>query len=238
MGNVSVVFRPLTQWPVGRVRTPEWQREEAKFKRSGSYVGEEASRQWVAGKPMPVEVTYTELDRELNAINAVDVVVQIDVRDGARHIRSDESRPLADARVQSPAIVLSFKRDGNRLAFACDRFTRWQDNLRGIVLGLESLRRLERYGIVQSGEQYRGWLALPSATGPAMDSHSAAEAIAIQANGFATPLSILGDVGIAKSAVRAAIHRTHPDRNNGARAQYDRVDAARKVLSSHHGVSL
>jgi hypothetical protein len=33
----------------------------------------------------------------------------------------------------------------------------WQDNLRAVALGLEALRRVERYGIAQRGEQYAGW---------------------------------------------------------------------------------
>lgn len=36
----------------------------------------------------------------------------------------------------------------------------WQINLRAIALGLEALRKLDRYGITSRGEQYTGWRAI------------------------------------------------------------------------------
>jgi hypothetical protein len=49
--------------------------------------------------------------------------------------------------------------------FAVDMFPSWQDNLRAIALGLEALRKVERYGIANRGEQYAGWAQL-TAGGP------------------------------------------------------------------------
>lgn len=44
--------------------------------------------------------------------------------------------------------------------FAVDTFTSWEDNLRAIVLGMEALRKVARYGIVKGNEQYTGWRQL------------------------------------------------------------------------------
>lgn len=44
--------------------------------------------------------------------------------------------------------------------FAVDQFPTWQDNLRAIALGLDALRRVQRYGIVKEDEQYTGWKQL------------------------------------------------------------------------------
>lgn len=44
--------------------------------------------------------------------------------------------------------------------FAVDTYTTWQDNLRAIALGLEALRKVERYGITRGTEQYTGWKML------------------------------------------------------------------------------
>jgi hypothetical protein len=46
--------------------------------------------------------------------------------------------------------------------FAVDVFPTWQANLRAITLGLEALRRVQRYGIVKEDEQYTGFKALTS----------------------------------------------------------------------------
>ena len=47
------------------------------------------------------------------------------------------------------------------MRFPCDTFTDWQANVRGIALALEALRAVDRYGVTQQAEQYRGWTALP-----------------------------------------------------------------------------
>jgi hypothetical protein len=177
--------------------------------------------------------TLLLLDREIKHLGGRKVEIATDVQ--GRHLRQD-GQLRADARPGYP-VILSFLVDGQRLRFPCDTFAWWQDNLYAIVKALEALRMVERYGVSKTS-QYAGFKALPSQTAPTMRAEDAAEAIAVQANSFATPSLILSDVAIAKAAVRAAIHRTHPDRNDGARQQYDRVDEARKVLSSHHGVSL
>jgi hypothetical protein len=41
----------------------------------------------------------------------------------------------------------------------------WQHNVRAIALGLEALRKVDRYGITRRGEQYAGWKALPAGIG-------------------------------------------------------------------------
>ena len=50
--------------------------------------------------------------------------------------------------------------------------------------------------------------------------------------------TILADPSKAKEAIRTAIFRTHPDRNNGERTDFDVVDRAKRVLTAHHGVQL
>lgn len=217
MATVKIAFQPLTQWPAGRQRTPAHEVRKAQFKSPGRVenAGTE-QRRYVGPTPIAVERTYDDLDRELSQIGASDVVVQTNKRG-------------------DPAVVLTFKRKGVSHTFACDAFDRWQDNLRGITLGLEGLRRLERYGIVQSGEQYRGWQALPSSTTPALSTEAAADVIAKRA-GWRSDV-VLRDREHAKNAVRAARAKTHPDAG-GATADFTLVQEAARVLGLHHGVTL
>ena len=89
-----------------------------------------------------------------------DWVLQLDVNE--RDLRND-GMMRANARPPGSdvAIAVHSKSKGD-LLFVCGRFWEWQDNVRAIALGLEALRKVERYGIVQSNEQYRGWQALPA----------------------------------------------------------------------------
>lgn len=187
-------------------------------------------------KRAPFKTSWTKtlhnLERELKHLSARKVEMALEIRYG--DLRQD-GQLRADARPK-PAVIVSFlDRDGQRQAYPCDTFAWWQDNLYAIAVVLEDLRRAERYG-VQPALLRAGFKALPSVTTATLSTSAAADIIG--AHSSHGPLNILQDAEIAKQGVRSAIHRTHPDRNDGARGEYDRVDAARRVLSSHHGISL
>jgi hypothetical protein len=189
-------------------------------------------------KTAPFKSNWTKdlaaLERELRHLGARKVEFALELKRGAMDLRQD-GMLKADAR-PGRAIIISFlDRDGVRHAYPCDTYGWWQDNVHAIAVVLEDLRRAERYG-VQSALLRAGFKALPSQTAPTMGTDTAAAAI--ESHSPYSAHQIVSDAAIAKSAVRAAIHRTHPDRNDGSRIAYDRVDEARKVLSSHHGVSL
>lgn len=178
--------------------------------------------------------TMHALDRELRHLGALNVELALELPRGAMDLRQD-GMLKADARPR-PAVILSFvDREGQRQAYPCDTYGWWEDNLHAIAVVLEDLRRAERYG-VQSALLRAGFKALPSQTAPTMDTELASRII----GGYSefVPFDVRNDAAKAKEGVRAALFRTHPDRNNGDRSSYDNVDAARKVLSSHHGVSL
>jgi hypothetical protein len=243
--SVSVYFQPLTQWPRGRERTPATGRERAKFKTTGKYQENnpgfptQGSR-FVPGKPMSLERTLDDLDRELYHIDAKDVVVQVDV-ENERNFRQDGGI-RADARTKSPAIVVSFVRNKVPTVFATDHFDRWTDNLRAIVLGMEALRKLDRYHIVKAGDQYRGWQALPSATTAALSTEAAARVIAARiadvVGGIdAAARRILAEREYAKTSIRSAAARSHPDAG-GREDDFKLVQEAKRVLEAHHGGAL
>lgn len=114
------------------------------------------------------KATYAQtldlLDRELWHVQAVGstVVVQLDV--DRAEILKDGQRLRHNARPRSAAVVLSFTSSKmGKLRFGCDRFAHWQANLRAIALGMESLRRVDRYGITSDGQQYAGFRAIEAA---------------------------------------------------------------------------
>lgn len=184
--------------------------------------------------------TYQLLAKELRAINAKNVVLELDYRD--RDIRID-GQLRADARCQSPAVRLAFESKFGPLVYATDRFRAryssqgddWQHNVRAIALGLEALRRVDRYGITRRGEQYAGWKALPPGNGLTASHMTREDAASLIAQlSDATDGQIVRDL-LTNPTARAAVLRrvkakVHPDRNNGDRALWDQVVQAERVL--------
>jgi hypothetical protein len=173
-----------------------------------------------------------ELAREVGMLGGRKVEIAVDV--SPFHLRQD-GLLRADARPKAPVILSFVDQKGVRHAYPADRFAWWQDNLSAIVRVMEDLRRAERYG-VQSSLIRAGFTALPSSTGPTLSTEDAAMVLA-GASGL-TPSRVVADPAIAKDAARRAMAIYHPDRNGGDRTEWDRIERARSVLSSHHGVTV
>lgn len=153
--------------------------------------------------------TVTLLARELRAVRAANVVLEVDMRES--DIRLD-GLPRADRRPASPVVVLSFKARAVHgqpdLRYEVDTFWDWQDNVRAIALGLEALRAVDRYGVTKTGEQYKGWKALESGQVGDGNAEHGRELIA------------------AAGSVSAALKAAHPD-HGGEPDDFRDVIAAR-----------
>lgn len=200
-------FRSLDPWP--HPATPTSKRRQSPFQSS-----------W--------RQTLSDLDYELTRLKARDVIIGAGFRPG--DIRLD-GWPRADARSPThPGVELSFtsaRLKDRRLIYATDVCRRWEDNVRSIALGLESLRAVDRYGITARGEQYAGFSALPAATalGPVMDEDAA---LSILADAAGADVGRMGAVDLRRLFRRAA-GKAHPDAG-GSREDWDRVQAAGRVL--------
>ena len=141
---MKATFRPLAAWPY-----PEQKHRPALFK-----VG--------------YARTMQDLEYEIEAVRGSDLIIGVVATE--RDVRMD-GRLKADAKVNHAGVEVSFQvPDGRRLTFHTDVHSgyreSWQDNLRAIALGLESLRAVQRYGITTGlGEQYAGFAQL-TAGGP------------------------------------------------------------------------
>lgn len=112
----------------------------------------------------PFEASYSKtlnlLDRELFMLDVDEAIVQLGVKD--RDVRVDGAL-RADVKVVHPGVIVTFESDQHGpLVYATDRFHHWHANLRAVALGLEALRKVERYGIAERGQQYAGYRELPS----------------------------------------------------------------------------
>lgn len=176
--------------------------------------------------------TLQLLGREIGYLDGRDVVLEVDVTEP--FIRND-GMLHAKARPTSPGVRLAFESKHGPLTYATDRFNHWQDNVRAIALGLEALRKVDRYGITKRGEQYTGWKALPSAGAtvqaePVMDADLAWSTIGSYQD---RPISVFRADCTAddlRRAYRRARAANHPDRRDGNRALWDQVEQAAKVL--------
>lgn len=115
-------------------------------------------------KSSPFSASWSDtvilLLREIDHLEPREVIIEIDVRE--QDLRLD-GMPRANAVQQSPGIVLTLVGTPHGdLRYPCSTFRHWQDNVRAVALALEALRKVDRYGVTQRGEQYTGWKALPA----------------------------------------------------------------------------
>lgn len=233
--TLDYVVKPIAKWPGTRRHGDD--QKYSPFRRTKTVANSFGGSYRTSERGAPWSRIVTDLERELRHLVAEDVVLRMDVE--ARHIRSD-GQLRADARPASSAIMLEFKATGidgwPRLIYKCDVFRDWQSNLYAIAKSLEALRLVDRYEVTTAGEQYAGFKQIGATSTSTITAEAAADIVALH-SGYDHRF-IIEDPQAAKEAVRIAIGRTHPDKNAGKREGYDRVDTARSVLSSHHGVSL
>jgi hypothetical protein len=180
--------------------------------------------------------TLNDLERELWQLGAADKVAQVALLEG--QIRQDGT-PMARAIPAHPGVILSFdaKRGARgRLRFACDTYISFPDNIRAIALGMESLRRVERYGLAGDHRQYAGFLAIgPPA--PKLTPQDAAERLARAARDAGLPIQ--ASTLLIENAVRAVTWRRiaarfHPDKG-GDRDYWAELMEAKMLLDGPLG---
>lgn len=172
------------------------------------------------------------LDRELCMLNARHVIIQFDCNESETTL---DGRHRAKARLRSPGVILSFESKVGPLAYPCDNFTDWHDNLRAIALSLEALRKVDRYGVTKGAEQYRGWKRL-TLRGDAEFPNADAAAVFLARHGGggrATVGTLMSDFDVCKSAYKHAAATNHPDRG-GDPGLFSRITAAWEVLRAWH----
>ena len=188
----------------------------------------------------PFKANYSRtvdlLERELHMVGAKAIVMQIAIDE---HEMRLDGRVRANARPQHPGVIISFTSSKlGKIRFACDRFWDWQDNVRAIALGMEALRKVDRYGITSDGEQYAGFRAIEAAEAarPFETVEQAAAFIVHHARPEAdddavtayVPL-VLDDEALAESFYRKAAINVHPD-TGGSETEMARLNAARALL--------
>lgn len=147
---MNLTYRPIVTWPGPRTDKP---------------------------KPSPFEASWSDtlwlLEKELWFLGVREAILQVD-SPNERDFRLD-GQLRSNAKLRSGAVIISVDSPKHgKLQYPCDTFVKkgyrdkledWQCNVRAIALGLEALRKLARYGIANTGQQYRGWRAIGPSSG-------------------------------------------------------------------------
>jgi hypothetical protein len=191
--------------------------------------------------------TWTEtldlLERELKLLHASNLVFELDVLPGQL---TQGGNLKARSRASSGAVRIGFETpEHGTLTYGTAAFTRglakrwrngqmvtvmehdWQHNVRAIALGLEALRKVDRYGIGQ-GAQYAGYKALGAGSGGAVTGGMT------QSDARGGLISIVGEHRDTADLDDRTLYRwarayAHPD-VVGHRDLWDEVEQAGRVL--------
>lgn len=216
-----LTFRPIKVWPDG------WR--DPKTRPSSPFTAE-------------YRQTLGLLGRELNHLGTREATLQVDATE--RDCRLD-GRLRSDAKVNHPGVILTIEtRAHGAQVYATDRFAGsyatpgWKLNLRAIALGLEALRKVERYGIAERGQQYAGYREIGTgiALGAGMTLEDAARLLStatMDTVGEAVE-DILRRPSSARGLWREAAKTQHPD-VGGDPELFRQLTAARDLLEAHVG---
>lgn len=212
---LNIQIKPLKKWPGAQNKNPTSSRFKSGYRE-----------------------TMELLEKELGLVRADTSSIVLEMQISQEQLTLDGSRLRAHVRPNKPGVILSFNRrsykvvDGQSvttvqtLSYPCDAFNDWQDNVRAVALSLESLRRVERYGVFKYDDIVNR-LALPSAEGSVSTRESAAEFL--ERHSAVPAKEILFSDTARAAAYRKAASTTHPDRG-GNPETFQKVAEANKTL--------
>jgi hypothetical protein len=214
----SLTYESLLSWP-GALR-PDRDRVQAPF-----------AAGW--------KRTLTDLDREATHLGAERVIIRLAYPPHAIRLDGSLRGDYARRPPSHPGVVVVLDtHEHGALTYSTDTFTEWRQNVRAVALGLDALRRVERYGIADEGQQYAGFRAIGTGVAlgrPAPVTLQEAAALLGDALGDG-PVLVLRDAGIARTAYRAAVKLLHPDHGgSGDGERMARLAEAWALVSAHHG---
>lgn len=224
-------------WPAGWPRTAPGKRTSHKFHRTE---WRSSSMPGGSGHRAKADMTINEgIDRVLRELRRLKGRISNIVISSDLELRRD-GLPRSGQRMPSdPGVSVYWTKDGEAQCMAIDIYDRAEGNLAAVAASIEAMRAIERHGgATVMNRAFQGFKALPATTLPTMTSSSAADILSRRSGDLYLADTLLESSGKSKEAFQVAKSRSHPDRNGGDRTAWDEVEAAGRVLSSHHGVSL
>jgi hypothetical protein len=183
------------QWPAGRPRRDGWKRENARFDTS-------------------MATARDGLFNELKLLGARHVVLSSNVA-----LRLD-GKPYANGpRIDDPAVAVYFSYRDRQMCFACDRWSKVEDNVQAIRKTIEALRGIARWGtgdMLQAA--FTGFAALPPPIVAGMKRHWR------DVMNFGSEATVNADM--VKARYRMLASGFHPDQG-GDQAKMSELNVAR-----------
>jgi hypothetical protein len=146
---VTITAYPLV-WPIHRPRTADWKVERSNFDRKRSLA-----------TARDLMINEVKLLRGSGLIISSNIPLRLDGLP-----RSGYAAP------RDAGTAIYFKRDGQDMAFACDRWNRVEDNIYAIAKTIDALRGIARWG---TGDMlkaaFTGFTALPAPIVASMKRH-------------------------------------------------------------------
>lgn len=203
---MNVTFRPIDTWP-----------------------GELTKQRMASPFQLGTAESEKLLKYEVEKLDGKLLVVQLAIREMDLKV---DGRPKIRAEYEHPGVIVSFESRYGPLRYATDRFNQWPANLRAIALGLEALRKVDRYGITKRGEQYTGWRALESGDGEIRSREAAARFLSDHGGIVVTPDHT--SPSAVGRAYRRAAAKLHPDAG-GDPEEFKKLQRARDLLLGEGG---
>lgn len=148
-------------WPKGHQRTPERERQHARFGKRSQNV-----RGYKSTKNLTTAQAIDRLFKEISAFTRYGRTYRIDpscvVLSTNVHTRKD-GRPYSNAREpEDTGVAVYFDLDGRPHCLPCDHWTRVADNTAAIAAHLGAMRGMERWGVGDITAHFQGFAMLPA----------------------------------------------------------------------------
>jgi hypothetical protein len=156
----------------------------------------------------------------LDELGTWDGVTDVQLDSGAEHQKRNPNKPYANASFDDPGVVVRFTKDGEQMAAACDRWDNPRDNAQDLYHYLHETRMQEQRGTVTAESEYQK-LRLPSGDEPIEQSPPAHAVLGVEPDASESRV---------REAYRERMKDVHPDRPDGSREEYDRVQEAKEEL--------
>ena len=183
--------------------------------------------------------TLDLLERELGYIvdeDGPDPILQMDIDPSDLRLRGGGVK--AGTRVLIPSVALTVETlEHGTLTIMGTAFDDWRDNVRGIALSLEALRLMDRFGTTANDEQYRGFEALPPASGFSTVEEAAWFLLEAAEWGdresLGDPIAALALPQTLSLVYKVAASKLHPDKPGGSEEAFKKLTAAREMLEAN-----
>jgi len=192
----------------------------------------------------PFETRFSEttklLEREIGHLKPRVGSVIISTFHRPSEIRKDGMLRAETRMPDYPGVIVEFDSNDTKqkryvkIQFVCDKFKDWKANVRAIALGMEALRKVERYGITSAQEQYEGFKA--KALPPRVvlgESMNFADAQSFIVHKAGVPEGRINDGQQLDMFFRQAAIFCHPDKG-GSHDDMAKLNIARDTLKAHY----